>query len=49
MFHAVAAVNANPIAIIAMLVDISDSIKWNPRMAACYNDIVPTASSYKTN
>jgi hypothetical protein len=49
MFHAAAAVNANPIAIIARLVDTSDSVKWNPTMAACYNDIVPTASSYKTN
>ena len=49
MFHAAAAVNANPIAIIARLVDTSDSVKWNPRTAACYNDIVPTASNYKTN
>jgi hypothetical protein len=48
-FHVAAAVNANPIAIIARLVDTSDSVKWNPRTAASYNDIVPTASGYKTN
>ena len=48
MFHVTAAVNANPIAIIARLVDTSDSVKWNPTTAACYNDLVPTAVNYKT-
>jgi hypothetical protein len=48
IFHAAVAVNDNHIAVIARLVDSSDSAKWNPRTAACYNDIVPTAINYKT-
>ncbi len=48
IFHAAVAVNDNHIAVIARLVDSSDPAKWNPRTAACYNDIVPTAINYKT-
>lgn len=48
IFRAAVAVNDNPIAVIARLVDTLDSVKWNARTAACYNDIVPTAINYKT-
>ena len=48
IYSAAVAVNYNPIAVIARLVDTSDSVKWNPRTAACYNDIAPTAVNYKT-
>lgn len=48
IYRAAVAVNYNPIAVIARLVDTSDSVKWNPRTAACYNDIAPTAVNYKT-
>ena len=48
IFRADLAVNDNnPIAVIARLLDASDSVKWNPRTAACYNDIGPTAINYK--
>ena len=46
IYRAAVAVNDNPIAVIARLVDTPDSVKWNPRTAACYNDIVPTAINY---
>ena len=48
IFRVAVAVNDNPIAVIARLVATSDSVKWNPRTTACYNDIVPTAINYKT-
>jgi hypothetical protein len=48
IFRAAVAVNDNPIAVIARLVDTSDSTKWNPRTSACYNDIAPTAINYET-
>jgi|GEM_PF-3782341 len=34
LFRAAVVVNDNPIAVIARLVDASDSVKWNPRTAA---------------